>query len=144
MNNKNLNNTCDTAIGERGLGANLIWDDITSADYCESKCSMYEGCLGNRESCLKNNILKIFDTLTEMERTVLRLRCGFLGGKPFTLKEVADCLDITRENVRQIESRALRKLRHPSRVKRMADMGVNLNDITALENPEAAEGTDLP
>ena len=55
------------------------------------------------------------------EEQVLRMRFGLVDGKPHTLEEVGKEFDVTRERIRQIESKALRKLRHPSRSKKLRD-----------------------
>ena len=60
-------------------------------------------------------------TLTPREEEVLRMRFGLIDGKPHTLEEVGKKFDVTRERIRQIESKALRKLRHPSRSKKLRD-----------------------
>ena len=60
-------------------------------------------------------------TLTPREEQVLRMRFGLTDGKPHTLEEVGKEFDVTRERIRQIESKALRKLRHPSRSKKLRD-----------------------
>ena len=70
---------------------------------------------------LKEQLLSVLDTLTPREEKVLRLRYGIDDGKPRTLEEVGKEFNVTRERIRQIEAKALRKLRHPSRSKRLKD-----------------------
>lgn len=70
---------------------------------------------------LREEIRELLDQLSEREAEVIRLRYGFVDGKPYTLKEVGEKLGITRERVRQIEAKALRRLRHPYRSKRIRD-----------------------
>ena len=70
---------------------------------------------------LKEQLLGVLDTLTPREEKVLRLRYGIDDGKPRTLEEVGKEFNVTRERIRQIEAKALRKLRHPSRSKRLKD-----------------------
>ena len=70
---------------------------------------------------LKEQLLSVLDTLTPREERVLRLRYGIDDGKPRTLEEVGKEFNVTRERIRQIEAKALRKLRHPSRSKRLRD-----------------------
>ncbi|HIS32720.1 MAG TPA: RNA polymerase sigma factor RpoD [Candidatus Limivivens intestinipullorum] len=70
---------------------------------------------------LQEHLEAALRTLTERERQVLRLRFGLEDGEPRTLEEVGKSFQVTRERVRQIESKALRKLRHPNRSRRLAD-----------------------
>ncbi len=70
---------------------------------------------------LKEQLLGVLDTLTPREEKVLRLRYGIDDGKPRTLEEVGREFNVTRERIRQIEAKALRKLRHPSRSKKLRD-----------------------
>ncbi|MDD6440930.1 MAG: RNA polymerase sigma factor RpoD [bacterium] len=70
---------------------------------------------------LKEELASVLDTLTERERKVLTLRFGLEDGHARTLEEVGKEFDVTRERIRQIEAKALRKLRHPSRSKRLKD-----------------------
>ncbi len=70
---------------------------------------------------LKEQIARVLDTLTPREEKVLRLRYGIDDGRPRTLEEVGKAFNVTRERIRQIEAKALRKLRHPSRSKRLRD-----------------------
>ncbi len=70
---------------------------------------------------LKEQLEDVLDTLTEREENVLRLRFGLDDGRTRTLEEVGKVFGVTRERIRQIEAKALRKLRHPSRSKRLKD-----------------------
>ena len=70
---------------------------------------------------LKEQLIEVLETLTEREQKVLRLRFGLEDGRPRTLEEVGKEFDVTRERIRQIEAKALRKLRHPSRSKKLKD-----------------------
>ena len=70
---------------------------------------------------LKEQLIDVLDSLTPREEKVLRLRYGIDDGRPRTLEEVGKEFNVTRERIRQIEAKALRKLRHPSRSKRLKD-----------------------
>ena len=70
---------------------------------------------------LHEQLMEVLDTLTEREQKVLRLRFGLDDGRPRTLEEVGRQFNVTRERIRQIEAKALRKLRHPSRSKKLKD-----------------------
>ncbi len=70
---------------------------------------------------LKEQLGEVLSTLTPREEKVLRLRFGLEDGRPRTLEEVGKEFDVTRERIRQIEAKALRKLRHPSRSKKLRD-----------------------
>ena len=70
---------------------------------------------------LKEQLIEVLDTLTEREEKVLRLRFGLDDGRARTLEEVGKEFNVTRERIRQIEAKALRKLRHPSRSKKLKD-----------------------
>jgi len=70
---------------------------------------------------LKEQLEEVLQSLTEREAKVLRLRFGLDDGRPRTLEEVGKEFDVTRERIRQIEAKALRKLRHPSRSKKLKD-----------------------
>lgn len=72
-------------------------------------------------SMLKEQLVEVLDTLTEREQKVLKLRFGLDDGRARTLEEVGKQFDVTRERIRQIEAKALRKLRHPSRSKKLKD-----------------------
>jgi len=70
---------------------------------------------------LKEQLMDVLNTLTPREEKVLRLRFGLEDGRARTLEEVGGVFDVTRERIRQIEAKALRKLRHPSRSKKLKD-----------------------
>ena len=70
---------------------------------------------------LKEQLVGVLDTLTPREEKVLRLRYGLDDGRPRTLEEVGKEFNVTRERIRQIEAKALKKLRHPSRSKKLRD-----------------------
>ncbi|MBF8436035.1 RNA polymerase sigma factor RpoD [Halanaerobiaceae bacterium Z-7014] len=72
-------------------------------------------------SLLKEQIDQVLDSLTDREKRVLELRFGIEDGRPRTLEEVGKEFGVTRERIRQIESKALRKLRHPTRSKKLKD-----------------------
>ncbi len=72
-------------------------------------------------SMLKEQLVEVLNTLTEREQKVLKLRFGLEDGRARTLEEVGKEFDVTRERIRQIEAKALRKLRHPTRSKKLKD-----------------------
>ena len=76
-------------------------------------------------SLLREQLCNILHTLTPREEQVIKLRFGLIDGRPRTLEEVGKQFDITRERIRQIEAKALRKLRHPSRSKTLKDYLAN-------------------
>ena len=73
------------------------------------------------QTVLKEQLEEVLETLTEREQKVLKLRFGLEDGRARTLEEVGKEFDVTRERIRQIEAKALRKLRHPSRSKKLKD-----------------------
>ena len=102
----------ETPIGEEEdshLG-DFIQDDEASQPQEEASYTL-----------LREQLEEVLSTLTEREEQVLRMRFGLTDGKPHTLEEVGKEFDVTRERIRQIESKALRKLRHPSRSKKLRD-----------------------
>ena len=70
---------------------------------------------------LREQVDSVLDSLSEREREVLRLRFGLVDGRNRTLEEVGKEFNVTRERIRQIEAKALRKLRHPSRSRKLKD-----------------------
>lgn len=80
-------------------------------------------CLSPSDSAdyqmLKKELVNALDTLTDRERKVIELRFGLIDGQARTLEEVGKEFKVTRERIRQIEAKALRKLRHPSRSRKL-------------------------
>jgi RNA polymerase primary sigma factor len=70
---------------------------------------------------LREQVQHALEALTERERQVLELRFGLVDGKDHTLDEVSSYFNVTRERIRQIEAKALRKLRHPTRSRQLRD-----------------------
>jgi RNA polymerase primary sigma factor len=70
-------------------------------------------------SLLREKIIDVLDSLTERERRVLSLRFGLVDGYSRTLEEVGKQFKVTRERIRQIEAKALRKMRHPTRIRQL-------------------------
>ena len=102
----------DTPIGEE--------DDSHLGDFIKDERSMSPEEYATNE-ILKEEIQNVLMTLQEREREVLELRFGLIDGTSHTLEEVGKKFNVTRERIRQIEAKALRKLRHPSRAKKLKD-----------------------
>ncbi len=96
-------------------------DDSSSlGDFIEDKEALSPMDAAARQM-LREQIQNALTSLGDREREVLELRFGLLDGKDHTLEEVSRFFDVTRERVRQIEAKALRKLRHPSRSRELRD-----------------------
>ena len=102
----------ETPIGEE--------EDSHLGDFVEDKEAIAPSDAANL-TMLRTEVEDILDTLTPRERRVLQLRFGLIDGHQRTLEEVGKRFGVTRERIRQIEAKALRKLRHPSRSKRLKD-----------------------
>ncbi|KAA9238641.1 MULTISPECIES: RNA polymerase sigma factor RpoD [Aerococcus] len=102
----------ETPIGEE--------DDSHLGDFIEDNDAMQPDEYTNQE-LLKEQLNEVLDTLTDREENVLRLRFGLEDGQTKTLEQVGQQFGVTRERIRQIEAKALRKLRHPSRLKQLKD-----------------------
>ncbi|HEX7063953.1 MAG TPA: RNA polymerase sigma factor RpoD [Bacillales bacterium] len=102
----------ETPIGEE--------DDSHLGDFIEDQDAQAPSDAAAYE-LLKEQLEDVLDTLTDREENVLRLRFGLDDGRTRTLEEVGKVFGVTRERIRQIEAKALRKLRHPSRSKRLKD-----------------------
>jgi RNA polymerase primary sigma factor len=89
-------------------------DNSTLGDFIEDSEATVPMDAAARE-LLRDQIQASLSALTERERQVLELRFGLVDGKDHTLEEVSQYFEVTRERIRQIEAKALRKLRHPSR-----------------------------
>ena len=107
-----MNNTSlDIPVGvdeDTNLGDFIADDDYSVEDLIIS-------------SDLKDNLNELLDTLDPRSRAVIIKRFGLNSGEPMTLEQVGKEFDVTRERIRQIEAKALRKLRHPSRIKKLKD-----------------------
>lgn len=102
----------ETPIGEE--------DDSHLGDFIEDKDALSPDEYANNQ-LLKDEINTVLQGLTEREEKVLRLRFGLYDGRTRTLEEVGKEFNVTRERIRQIEAKALRKLKHPTRSKRLKD-----------------------
>ena len=102
----------ETPIGEE--------DDSHLGDFIKDERNMSPEEYATNEM-LKDEISEVLLTLTEREEKVIRLRFGLQDGKSRTLEEVGQMFGVTRERIRQIEAKALRKLRHPSRSRKLKD-----------------------
>ena len=102
----------ETPIGEE--------DDSHSGDFIEDEGAMSPDDYASNE-LLKDELNEVLLELTDREEKVLRLRFGLDDGRTRTLEEVGKEFNVTRERIRQIEAKALRKLKHPSRSKRLKD-----------------------
>ena len=109
-----------TPIGDEG--------DTHFGDFIEDKRAV-SPANATAYSMLKEQMDDVLDTLTDREKKVLRLRFGIGDGYPRTLEEVGAVFKVTRERVRQIEAKALRKLRHPTRSRRLKNfLAMNAGD----------------
>ena len=102
----------ETPIGEE--------DDSHLGDFIEDESTISPAQFANNE-LLKEEIDLVLQTLTEREEKVLRLRFGLEDGRTRTLEEVGKEFDVTRERIRQIEAKALRKLKNPTKCKRLKE-----------------------
>jgi len=100
----------DTPIGEE--------EDSSLGDFIEDTKTPEPSSTVSK-NLLKEQLDSVLDTLTDREKRILELRFGIEDGRPRTLEEVGKEFGVTRERIRQIEAKALRKLRHPTRSKKL-------------------------
>ena len=126
-------------------------DDTSFGDFIEDKSAENPYDM-TAYSLLREKIVDVLDSLTERERRVLSLRFGLVDGYSRTLEEVGKQFKVTRERIRQIEAKALRKMRHPTRIRQLhgffdaeqIDNAQNLMKIAATSRPPAAPGAPGP
>lgn len=102
----------ETPVGEE--------EDSKMADFIEDESAKSPMEVAS-QNLLREQLLAVIDTLTPREQQVIRERYGLMDGKAKTLEEVGKEFSVTRERIRQIEAKALRKLKHPNRSKRLVD-----------------------
>lgn len=112
QNNFLRNVSLDTPVGEDGDTTMLEVLPVETEISVEDEVTKH---------CLKNQITNVFETLTVREQKVLNLRFGLTDGRARTLEEISGLFGVTRERIRQIEEKALKKLRHPYRSKKFVD-----------------------
>jgi RNA polymerase primary sigma factor len=126
-------------------------DDTSFGDFIEDKSAENPYDM-TAYSLLREKIIDVLDTLTERERRVLSLRFGLVDGYSRTLEEVGKQFKVTRERIRQIEAKALRKMRHPTRIRQLhgffdaeqIDNAQNLLKVAATARPPGLGGGSLP
>ena len=127
-------------------------DDTSFGDFIEDKSAENPYDM-TAFSLLREKIIDVLDSLTERERRVLSLRFGLIDGYSRTLEEVGKQFKVTRERIRQIEAKALRKMRHPTRIRQLhgffdaeqIDNAQNLMKVAATSGlPARPPGANLP
>ncbi|MCW5549932.1 MAG: RNA polymerase sigma factor RpoD [Opitutaceae bacterium] len=128
-------------------------DDTSFGDFIEDKSAENPYDM-TAFSLLREKIIDVLDSLTERERRVLSLRFGLVDGYSRTLEEVGKQFKVTRERIRQIEAKALRKMRHPTRIRQLhgffdaeqIDNAQNLMKVaaTTMPRPGGLPGAGLP
>ncbi len=126
-------------------------DDTSFGDFIEDKSAENPYDM-TAYSLLREKIIDVLDTLTERERRVLSLRFGLVDGYSRTLEEVGKQFKVTRERIRQIEAKALRKMRHPTRIRQLhgffdaeqIDNAQNLLKVAATARPPGAPAVGGP
>ncbi len=106
-------------------------DDTSFGDFIEDKAAENPYDM-TAFSLLREKIMDVLDSLTERERRVLTLRFGLVDGYSRTLEEVGKQFKVTRERIRQIEAKALRKMRHPTRIRQLH----GFFDAEQIDNPQ--------
>ena len=107
-------------------------DDSHFGDFIEDK-GAESPADATSYTLLKEKIMEVLDSLTDREQRVLTLRFGLLDGSPRTLEEVGNEFNVTRERVRQIEAKALKKMRHPTRSSKLKGFLDSLESETVAQ-----------
>ena len=102
----------DTAVRPNDSESSSVGDFIEDTMYTRPEDATIN-------QAMKDDIAKVMETLTEKEAEVLRYRFGLEGHKSMSLKEVGDVFNLTKERIRQIEKKAIKRLQHPTRAKRL-------------------------
>jgi RNA polymerase primary sigma factor len=123
-------------------------DDTNFGDFIEDKSAENPYDM-TAYSLLREKIIDVLDTLTERERRVLSLRFGLVDGYSRTLEEVGKQFKVTRERIRQIEAKALRKMRHPTRIRQLhgffdAEQIDNAQNLAKVAATARQGGVPLP
>ncbi len=123
-------------------------DDTSFGDFIEDKSAENPYDM-TAYSLLREKIIDVLDTLTERERRVLSLRFGLIDGYSRTLEEVGKQFKVTRERIRQIEAKALRKMRHPTRIRQLhgffnAEQVDNVQNLLKLVTAARMPGRPMP
>jgi RNA polymerase primary sigma factor len=123
-------------------------DDTSFGDFIEDKSAENPYDM-TAYSLLREKIIDVLDTLTERERRVLSLRFGLIDGYSRTLEEVGKQFKVTRERIRQIEAKALRKMRHPTRIRQLhgffnAEQIDNAQNLLKMAVSARQQGPVLP
>ena len=122
----------ETPIGEE--------EDSHLGDFIEDTGALSPSDVAE-SNMLKEQLIQVLNTLTPREEKVLRLRYGLDDSHPRTLEEVGKEFNVTRERIRQIEAKALRKLRHPNRLKKLKDFGTSPPNLTKDKRPTHISST---
>lgn len=108
-------------------------DKMYKRSYCIPKCKYYSECQGNINICIVRLFHQVLSTLTSREMDILRWRYGFVDGKSYPRTKIAEKYSLSVERIKEIELKALRKLRHPKRgrILRQATKLLSLNTTTS-------------
>lgn len=105
-------------------------DEFATEEYCKSKCKYFNTCSANVDVCLKKVFKDVLESLTPREENVIKLSFGY-NNNCVSLEEIGKEYNLTKERIRQIQAKAIRKLRHPVRSKKLQPF---LYDIFSIKN----------
>lgn len=124
----------DQIVGEEPIPGLLESISVTLGEHIEDEKDFRDEIIS---SVLREKIEEVLEELTEREREVIRLRFGLADGAPHTLEEVGSLFKLPRERIRQIEAKALKKLRYPSRKEKLREIaGIEKEEEKSEENKE--------